>query len=121
VHIGDPSVIGIADLSRPDYGEAVSLREGELPVFWACGVTPQNVILESRSGRLTMTSRREHLGLICFRCNAGWRSRTPKSTLTFSLTQTTVSDFMCRPDIAITHAPGCMFVTDIANESLSLS
>lgn len=61
MHIGDPSVIGIADLSRPDYGEAVSLREGELPVFWACGVTPQNVILESRSGCLTMTSRREHL------------------------------------------------------------
>lgn len=39
----------------------------------------------------------------------------------YQSSQVSVSDFMCRPDIAITHAPGCMFVTDIANESLSLS
>lgn len=41
VHLGDPSGIGIADISRPDYGDAVSLRKAELPLFWACGVTPQ--------------------------------------------------------------------------------
>lgn len=48
VHIGDPSVIGIADLAHPDYGDAVEIREGEVPVFWPCGVTPQNVIMNSR-------------------------------------------------------------------------
>jgi uncharacterized protein YcsI (UPF0317 family) len=41
IHLGDPQLIGIADLSQPDYGDAVRLEEGELPVFWACGVTPQ--------------------------------------------------------------------------------
>ncbi|MEN6441470.1 MAG: putative hydro-lyase [Syntrophobacter sp.] len=39
VHIGDPRVLGISDLDRPDFGEAVSIREDETPVFWACGVT----------------------------------------------------------------------------------
>ena len=48
VHIGDPAAIGIADLSRPDYGEAVTVREGEVPVFWPCGVTPQNALLRSK-------------------------------------------------------------------------
>ncbi|MBO4881488.1 MAG: putative hydro-lyase [Firmicutes bacterium] len=48
VHIGDPAVIGIEDLSRPDYGEAVTVREGEVPVFWPCGVTPQNALLRSK-------------------------------------------------------------------------
>ena len=48
IHAGDPARIGIADLARPDYGEAVTIRPGELPVFWACGVTPQNVALEAR-------------------------------------------------------------------------
>jgi uncharacterized protein YcsI (UPF0317 family) len=46
VHLGDPALIGIDDIQRPDYGEAVSLGENELPVFWACGVTPQ-VALEA--------------------------------------------------------------------------
>ena len=41
VHIGDPAAIGIADLGAPDYGDAVTVRSGEVPVFWACGVTPQ--------------------------------------------------------------------------------
>jgi uncharacterized protein YcsI (UPF0317 family) len=41
IHAGDPRSIGIADISRPDFGEAVSIRPGEVPVFWACGVTPQ--------------------------------------------------------------------------------
>ncbi|RZI41596.1 putative hydro-lyase [Herbaspirillum sp. HC18] len=41
VHIGHPEMIGIADLSRPEYGDAVEVMADELPVFWACGVTPQ--------------------------------------------------------------------------------
>ncbi len=48
VHFGDPSAIGIADVSRPDYGDAVPMRAGEVPVFWACGVTPQAVLEEAR-------------------------------------------------------------------------
>lgn len=48
VHVGDPSLIGIADLQRPDYGDAVEVRSDELPVFWACGVTPQAAIAQAR-------------------------------------------------------------------------
>lgn len=48
VHIGLPEAIGIADLGKPDYGDAVEVRAGELPVFWACGVTPQAVVAASR-------------------------------------------------------------------------
>ena len=48
VHIGDPALIGIADINQPDYGDAVEIREGELPVFWACGVTPQSVVAAVR-------------------------------------------------------------------------
>jgi uncharacterized protein YcsI (UPF0317 family) len=44
VHLGDPALIGIADLARPDYGDAVEIASDELPVFWACGVTPQEAI-----------------------------------------------------------------------------
>ncbi len=71
VHIGDPAAIGIADLARPDYGDAVSLRADEIPVFWACGVTPQAAIAQAR------------------------------------------------PDLCITHAPGCMLITDLFNHHLS--
>src|SRR5216683_2944926 len=39
---------GCADLSRPDYGDAVTVRDGEVPVFWACGVTPQAALLAAR-------------------------------------------------------------------------
>ena len=67
VHIGLPSAIGIADLSRPDYGDAVEVKPNELPVFWACGVTPQSIIANTK------------------------------------------------PSFAITHAPGCMIVTDKKN------
>ncbi|MCQ4160366.1 putative hydro-lyase [Roseomonas sp. GC11] len=67
LHLGLPGEIGIADLARPDYGEAVDIRPDELPVFWACGVTPQAVIAAAK------------------------------------------------PDFAITHAPGCMLVTDRRN------
>ena len=44
VHIGKPEMIGIKDIDKPDYGDAVEVRNDELPVFWACGVTPQSVI-----------------------------------------------------------------------------
>lgn len=70
IHIGDPGRIGIRDLSAPDFGDAVTVREGEIPVFWACGVTPQAAIMEAK------------------------------------------------PDIAITHAPGHMFITDVKNANL---
>ncbi|WP_300582148.1 putative hydro-lyase [Marivita sp.] len=42
---GDPAHIGIDDLSQPDWGDAVEIHDGEVPVYWACGVTPQNVLL----------------------------------------------------------------------------
>ncbi len=48
VHIGDSSVIGIRDLAKPDFGDAVTVREGEVPVFWPCGVTPQAVVMASK-------------------------------------------------------------------------
>jgi len=64
VHVGDPRVLGIDDLSRPDFGEAVTTGAGDVPMFWACGVTPQVAL-----------------------CQAG-----------------------C--ELAITHSPGSMFVTD---------
>lgn len=72
VHIGDPQQIGIHALERPDFGDAVDVRAGEIPVFWACGVTPQAVVMT------------------------------------------------VKPDIAITHAPGYMFVTDLLNEQLAV-
>jgi uncharacterized protein YcsI (UPF0317 family) len=65
LHSGDPSVLGITDLAAPDWGDPMPLEPGEVPVFWACGVTPQAVLAE------------------------------------------------VRPEIAITHAPGHMFVTDL--------
>lgn len=64
VHIGDPAALGIDDLSSPDFGDPPTVQDGDVPVFWACGVTPQAMVLESR------------------------------------------------PEIAITHAPGYMLVTD---------
>ncbi len=70
VQIGDPAALGIADLDAPDYGDAVTLRAGEVPVFWACGVTPQAVVLAAR------------------------------------------------PEIAISHAPGHMFVSDLESAAL---
>lgn len=73
VHIGDPAALGISDLNVPDFGDApVELRSDEVPVFWACGVTPQAAITQSKV------------------------------------------------PFAITHAPGCMFVTDVLNESYAV-
>lgn len=48
VHMGDPAQIGVADLAKPDYGDAVDLQPDEIPVFWACGVTPQAAIVQAR-------------------------------------------------------------------------
>lgn len=72
IHWGDPAAIGIADLERPDFGNAVEIRPGEIPVFWACGVTPQCALTAAKL------------------------------------------------PLAITHAPGCMFVTDVRDESLAI-
>jgi uncharacterized protein YcsI (UPF0317 family) len=66
VHVGNPRAIGIADLSRPDFGDSVTVAPDEVPVFWACGVTPQAVAMEAK------------------------------------------------PDLMLTHAPGHMFLTDLA-------
>ena len=71
VHIGRPDLIGITDLSKPDYGDAVPVGADEIPVFWACGVTPQAAIAQAK--------------------------------LPF----------------AITHAPGCMMVSDLLNSRLA--
>jgi uncharacterized protein YcsI (UPF0317 family) len=71
VHLGNPSYIGINNLQKPDYGDPVPVDDDELPVFWACGVTPQ-AALEA--------------------------AKLP---------------------LVITHAPGCMLVTDLKNSSLA--
>jgi uncharacterized protein YcsI (UPF0317 family) len=70
VHAGDPQALGITDLASPDYGDPVPIQQGEVPVFWACGVTPQAVAV---------------------------RSQVP---------------------LMITHAPGCMFITERTDEEV---
>lgn len=72
MHVGLPELIGVADVMKPDFGAPVEVRDDELPVFWACGVTPQSVLMDSK------------------------------------------------PDFAITHAPGCMLVTDKRNTELAI-
>ncbi|MEA2935407.1 MAG: hypothetical protein QOD74_2053 [Variibacter sp.] len=72
VHLGLPHAIGIGDIGKPDYGDAIPVKDGELPVFWACGVTPQAVLAAAKV------------------------------------------------PFAITHAPGCMIVTDLKNAELSI-
>lgn len=67
VHVGAPEALGITDLDKPDFGDPVHIADGEIPVFWACGVTPQAALTASR------------------------------------------------PPFAITHAPGHMLVTDVAD------
>ena len=68
IHVGDPAAIGVRDLGRPDFGDGVTVNDGEVPVFWACGVTPQLALAAAA------------------------------------------------PEIAVTHCPGCMFVTDLRDE-----
>lgn len=48
VQVGNPSALGISDLNHPDFGDAVRIGQGEIPVFWACGVTPQAAVMESK-------------------------------------------------------------------------
>ncbi len=47
VHIGYPEMIGIRNVDQPDFGDSVEIRPDEIPVFWACGVTPQNVLMQA--------------------------------------------------------------------------
>ncbi|CUR56138.1 conserved hypothetical protein [metagenome] len=66
VHVGAPEALGIADLAQPDWGQPVRMHEGDVPVFWACGVTPQHVATQSRpplmithaTGHMFVTSQR---------------------------------------------------------------
>jgi uncharacterized protein YcsI (UPF0317 family) len=60
LHRGDPAAIGIRDISRPDFGDAVEIRSGEVPVFWACGVTPQAVAMRARPS-LLLTHKPGHM------------------------------------------------------------
>jgi uncharacterized protein YcsI (UPF0317 family) len=48
VHLGNPALIGIRDLGKPDYGDAVNVMPDELPVFWACGVTSQAAVIQAK-------------------------------------------------------------------------
>jgi len=60
VHVGDPSKIGVADLSRPDWGDPAPAEEGKVPVFWACGVTPQ-VAIENAGLPMCITHKPGHM------------------------------------------------------------
>jgi uncharacterized protein YcsI (UPF0317 family) len=60
VHIGDPALIGIRDIHKPDFGDRVTIRFGETPVFWACGVTPQSVIKNAKP-RIAITHAPGHM------------------------------------------------------------
>tara|TARA_Y100000590_G_scaffold85092_1_gene95118 strand:+ start:2358 stop:3161 length:804 start_codon:yes stop_codon:yes gene_type:complete len=60
VHVGDPKHLGIVDLDHPEYGEAVSLQEDEVPVFWACGVTPQQAAAKAKPS-LMITHSSSHM------------------------------------------------------------
>ncbi|WP_245901109.1 putative hydro-lyase [Prauserella shujinwangii] len=68
VHVGSPGLLGLEDLDHPDFGDAVEIRPGELPVFWACGVTPQAAVMRSRPpfaighapGHMAITDARDH-------------------------------------------------------------
>ncbi|GIH64762.1 putative hydro-lyase [Microbispora siamensis] len=72
VHVGDPAALGIADLATPDFGDPVEVRDGELPVFWACGVTPQAAVMRSRPpfaighapGHMAITDARDSAYLV---------------------------------------------------------
>ncbi|MFE5176757.1 putative hydro-lyase [Streptomyces sp. NPDC056634] len=67
VHCGEPSGLGIEDLGRPDFGDPVTPQPGDIPVFWACGVTPQAAVMASRPpfaithapGRMFLTDARD--------------------------------------------------------------
>jgi uncharacterized protein YcsI (UPF0317 family) len=48
VHVGDPDALGVRDVEDPDFGDAIAVKEGQIPVFWACGVTPQAVAAQAK-------------------------------------------------------------------------
>ncbi len=66
VHVGDPEALGIVDLANPEFGEPVEIEEDQLPVFWACGVTPQAIAMQAKPplmithspGHMFITDRR---------------------------------------------------------------
>lgn len=60
IHSGNPEEIGIRDINKPDYGDAVEIKEGEVPVFWACGVTPQAAI-ENAKPEIVITHAPGHM------------------------------------------------------------
>jgi uncharacterized protein YcsI (UPF0317 family) len=60
VHVGDPAAIGIADPARPDWGEPAPAAEGQVPMFWACGVTPQ-VAIEAARAPICITHKPGHM------------------------------------------------------------
>lgn len=62
VHMGDPAKIGITDVMKPDYGDPVEIREGEIPVFWPCGVTPQAAV-ENAKPSIVITHAPGHMYL----------------------------------------------------------
>jgi uncharacterized protein YcsI (UPF0317 family) len=66
VHSGNPGTIGISDLMRPDFGDPVTIKTGEVPVFWACGVTPQAVAMEVKPP-LLITHKPGHMFLTDWR------------------------------------------------------
>jgi uncharacterized protein YcsI (UPF0317 family) len=72
VHIGKPALIGIDDLDKPWVGDATEVRDDELPVFWACGVTPQAVVGNARPP-LCITHTPGHM-LVTDLTNASLRS-----------------------------------------------
>lgn len=65
IHVGDPAALGIADLARPDFGEPLPPLAGEVPMYWACGLTPVAAIEAARPpvaithapGRMVVTDR----------------------------------------------------------------
>jgi len=68
IHFGDPAAIGIPDIDKPDFGEAVTIHPGEIPVFWACGVTPQAALMTAKPpfaithkpGHMFLSNLRDH-------------------------------------------------------------
>jgi uncharacterized protein YcsI (UPF0317 family) len=72
LHFGDPAALGIADIEHPDFGDAVEIRPGEVPVFWACGVTPQAVAMKARPS-LLLTHKPGHMFLTDLRDDFGER------------------------------------------------
>jgi uncharacterized protein YcsI (UPF0317 family) len=48
LHVGDPAALGIHDLGAPDFGDPVEVLDGDVPMFWGCGVTPQAAVMASR-------------------------------------------------------------------------